>query len=82
MNKTKPLISAQELDALIGGWGYPSSPAMVDKFFPIRIVLLITLGTVASFSLLFLQIIFFKLYIIILKLLILKDICILEDGLC
>lgn len=53
MNKTKPLISAQELDALIGGWGYSSNPAMVDKFFPIRIVLLITLGTLASFSLLF-----------------------------
>jgi hypothetical protein len=82
MNKSKPLISAHELDALIGGWGYSSSPAMVDKFFPIRIVLLITLGTLASFSLLFLQIIFSKLYTIILKLRTLKDICILEDGLC
>jgi hypothetical protein len=53
MDKNKPLVSAQELDALIAGWGDSTSPVSVDKFFPIRIFILFALSSFSAIALLF-----------------------------
>lgn len=37
MKETKPLVSAEELEALIQGWGAMPSQSM-DKFFPVRFI--------------------------------------------
>lgn len=41
MKENKPLVSVQELEALMGGWGESLGPASVDKFFPLRMYILL-----------------------------------------
>jgi hypothetical protein len=53
MEKNKPLVSAQELDALIAGWGDSANPVSVDKFFPIRIFILFAIIIFSAIALLF-----------------------------
>jgi hypothetical protein len=53
MDKNKPLVSAQELDSLIAGWGDSTNPVSVDKFFPIRIFILFAVISFSAIALLF-----------------------------
>lgn len=52
MRENKPLVSAAELDALIGSWG--SVPGLtVDKFYPLRFWYLLAIASGYAISLLF-----------------------------
>jgi hypothetical protein len=53
MKDNKPLLSMQELDALIAAWGDSSSPNSVDKFFPLRMIILLAVCIFAAIALLF-----------------------------
>ncbi|MEY5029968.1 MAG: hypothetical protein RLZ63_2283 [Pseudomonadota bacterium] len=51
MGKDTPLVSAEELDALIKGWG-PVGHS-VDRFFPVRFWILITVAAIYTYLTLF-----------------------------
>lgn len=52
MNKSKPLVSADELEALIRDWGN-SSTKDIDNFYPIRILLITLMGLSHAVAMLF-----------------------------
>jgi hypothetical protein len=52
MKKNQPLVSAQELEALIEGWGR-EPPAPVDRFFPMRVAVICVLSFLFVYSHLF-----------------------------
>lgn len=52
MKETKPLVSAEELEALIQGWGAMPSQS-VDKFYPVRLIYAFIVILTAALWLLF-----------------------------
>ncbi|PUE21116.1 MULTISPECIES: hypothetical protein [unclassified Limnohabitans] len=52
MKENKPLVSAQELNALIEGWGETANQ-QIDKFYPLRFWLIVSIAFIYAFNLLF-----------------------------
>ena len=52
MNKSKPLVGADELEALIQDWG-SSNAKSIDNFYPLRILLITLLGGAHAVAMLF-----------------------------